>query len=426
MSPLSLTLMSLTVAVLSLVAGVVSQDVSLPAQSVYIQPSSFAVLGSSYDWRVNSSMTFDPSDSSAPIFQIFDPDFLNILGSEPSLRVIASNPDFAFAHEAPVWVPDSDEVFFTSNAAGHLGHSGLDQNNQMGKISLQEVAAAIRNGTGSINVTVTSQLELDDAVQMTNGGTGPYKGNLLIMNQGRGELPANMVAINPYPPYNVTVLLDNFFGRQFNSLNDVKVHPSGEIFFTDSSLHRGPFILYTKALKPNPAPVPREFAMAIQLGMRGSESQASRDKAWTRPLSCRNITEGRARETRWDTFDIRLHQTNHIRLFSAMPGIAWTSLSRRDGAQVMPKVETAPFFPQPSPFCPLFTYPARQLWEHPQACRRYHPNVIARMTCAGIWSIVVTTRTTWKSIVSSGQPHGAIEDVSEKVESKARLKTFLA
>ncbi|KAF9040264.1 D-lactonohydrolase-like protein [Hymenopellis radicata] len=233
MSPLSLTLMSLTVAVLSLVAGVVSQDVSLPAQSVYIQPSSFAVLGSSYDdWRVNSSMMFDPSNSSAPIFQIFDPDFLNILGSEPSLRLIASNPDFAFAHEAPVWVPDSDEVFFTSNAAGHLGHSGLDQNNQMGKISLQEVAAAIRNGTGSINVTVTS-LELDDAVQMTNGGTGPYKGNLLIMNQGRGELPANMVAINPYPPYNVTVLLDNFFGRQFNSLNDVKVHPSGEIFFTD-------------------------------------------------------------------------------------------------------------------------------------------------------------------------------------------------
>ncbi len=68
---------------------------------------------------------------------------------------------------------------------------------------------------------------------MTNGGTGPYKGNLLIMNQGRGALPANMVAINPYPPYNVTVLLDNFFGRQFNSLNDVKVHPSGEIFFTD-------------------------------------------------------------------------------------------------------------------------------------------------------------------------------------------------
>jgi len=27
--------------------------------------------------------------------------------------------------------------------------------------------------------------------------------------------------------------LDNFFGRQFNSLNDIKIHPSGKLFFTD-------------------------------------------------------------------------------------------------------------------------------------------------------------------------------------------------
>ncbi|KAF9040263.1 hypothetical protein BDZ89DRAFT_1060685, partial [Hymenopellis radicata] len=46
------------------------------------------------------------------------------------------------------------------------------------------------------------------------------------------------------------------------------------------------------------------------------------------------------------------------------------------------------------------------------------------MTCARI-PVYVTARGTWKSIVS-GQQHGAIEDVSEKVESKARLKTFLA
>ena len=99
---------------------------------------------------------FDPTNSTAPVFQVFDQDFLTILGSDPSLRRITSNPDFAFAHEAPVWVPDTDEVFFTSNAGGDLGHSGFDANNQMGKISLEEVAEAIANGTESINVTVTS------------------------------------------------------------------------------------------------------------------------------------------------------------------------------------------------------------------------------------------------------------------------------
>lgn len=83
---------------------------------------------------------------------------------------------------------------------------------------------------------------------MTNGGTGPYKGKVLLVTSGRAELPPSIVLVDPHPPYNVTVLLDNFFGtplsvskhlthlgqgRQFNSLNDIKVHPSGNIFFTD-------------------------------------------------------------------------------------------------------------------------------------------------------------------------------------------------
>jgi gluconolactonase len=45
-----------------------------------------------------------------------------------------------------------------------------------------------------------------------------------------------VVLVNPRPPFNATVLLDNFFGRQFNSLNDVKIHPtSKKVFFTDKT-----------------------------------------------------------------------------------------------------------------------------------------------------------------------------------------------
>ena len=69
---------------------------------------------------------------------------------------------------------------------------------------------------------------------MTNGGTGPYKSSLLLVTSGRGLLPPSIVLGNPEPPYNVTILLNNFFGRQFNSLNDIKVHPSGKFFFTDT------------------------------------------------------------------------------------------------------------------------------------------------------------------------------------------------
>ena len=69
---------------------------------------------------------------------------------------------------------------------------------------------------------------------MTNGGTGPFKNNLILITSGRGPLPPSIALVNPRAPHNATVLLDNFFGRQFNSLNDIKIHPkSGILFFTD-------------------------------------------------------------------------------------------------------------------------------------------------------------------------------------------------
>jgi len=70
---------------------------------------------------------------------------------------------------------------------------------------------------------------------MTNGGTGPLKSSLVLITSGRGLLPPSIALVNPKEPHNVTVLLDNFFGRQFNALNDVKIHPTtGVMFFTDA------------------------------------------------------------------------------------------------------------------------------------------------------------------------------------------------
>jgi gluconolactonase len=74
---------------------------------------------------------------------------------------------------------------------------------------------------------------------MTNGGTGPFHGDLVLITSGRGTAPPSIVRVNPDPPHNTTVLLDNFLGRQFNSLNDIKVHPtSGALFFTDPTCVR--------------------------------------------------------------------------------------------------------------------------------------------------------------------------------------------
>jgi len=210
---------------------------SLPPQTVLVDPRASNVLGSNATFRDNTFSTFfNPTNTTAPFFQVFDPSFLTILGHSPSIRSVISDPTFAFAHEAPIYLESTDEVAFTSNAGGPLGRSDLNNNNQVSKISLKEVAEAIQragSGVKDVNVTLT-KLDLPDTVQMTNGGTGPLRGSLLLANSGRGSLPPSLTLANPEPPYNATVLLDNYFGRQFNSLNDVKIHPKSKaIFFTD-------------------------------------------------------------------------------------------------------------------------------------------------------------------------------------------------
>ncbi|KAJ2926444.1 hypothetical protein H1R20_g10650, partial [Candolleomyces eurysporus] len=208
-----------------------------------VDPASFAVLDK---FRSSGSVPFNPTSSAPPFIQVFDPGFYSILGPNPSLTEIASNATFAFAHEAPIYHSDTDEMFFSTNNGGALGNSGLNKNNLIGKISMTAVEAALASGQSPANVPI-ELLNFPESIQMTNGGTGPYNGSLLLITSGRGDRPPSIAIANPRPPYNATVLLNNFFGRQFNSLNDIKVHPTGKIFFTD--------VTYGSVLGFRPTPV---------------------------------------------------------------------------------------------------------------------------------------------------------------------------
>ncbi|KAF8506396.1 calcium-dependent phosphotriesterase [Hysterangium stoloniferum] len=204
----------------------VAQGVKLPAQTVLIDIPGLAVLGDNGVFRT-SGTPFNPTNHTSPFFQVWDMRFLDILGPNPSVKIIAERDDFAFAHEAPIWDPASDRVFFASNDGGKLGMSDLNHNNQVSFINLKDV-----KGSDPQNITFT-KVPISPDVQMVNGGT-PYKDNLLFISSGRGNSPPGLSLVNPNPPFNSTTILDNLHGRQFNSLNDAKVHPkSGAIFFTD-------------------------------------------------------------------------------------------------------------------------------------------------------------------------------------------------
>ncbi|KAF8192980.1 hypothetical protein BJ912DRAFT_924694 [Pholiota molesta] len=101
----------------------------LPPQSVFVDPLSFAVLGPNGHFR----------------------------SPNPSFHEIAVNPSFAFTHEAPIYVPETDEVFFSSNDGSDLRHNDLNHNNQIGKVSMQDVEAAFKNLKQSTTIAVTFQ-----------------------------------------------------------------------------------------------------------------------------------------------------------------------------------------------------------------------------------------------------------------------------
>ncbi|KAL9709530.1 hypothetical protein Ac2012v2_007269 [Leucoagaricus gongylophorus] len=214
---------------------IANANAKLPPQAIFIEPRSFAVLSNNFPFRTDSlSQHFNPTNATPPIFQVFNQAFLDILGPEASIVEIASNATFAFAHEAPVYVPTTDEVFFASNDGGSLGNSDLNHNNMVFKLSLADAERALQRSGGRVVDVPIIHVKLDESVQMTNGGTGPFRGDIILVNSGRGSLPPNVVLVNPRPPNNVTVLLNNFYGRQFNSINDVKVLPGTDIlFFTD-------------------------------------------------------------------------------------------------------------------------------------------------------------------------------------------------
>lgn len=134
-------------------------DPAAALRSQLVDPRDSNVLGINGAFRQSATEEFfNPTNATPPFLQVFHPDFLQILGPSATIRAVAANATFAFAHEAPIWNPGTDEVFFASNDGGMFGMSDIDHNNQVAKISLKDVAAAIRasgRDIAPVNVTVT-------------------------------------------------------------------------------------------------------------------------------------------------------------------------------------------------------------------------------------------------------------------------------
>ncbi|EAS30752.3 gluconolactonase [Coccidioides immitis RS] len=164
--------------------------------------------------------------SPVPRFVAFDARFIrDIIGPEtdsPQLTLIEKR-SYQFAHEAGVYIKPTNSVYFTANFQ------------TCDPIELY----AINCDTHEI-----SKLDYPDVVQ-ANGACN-FDDKVLYCAQGDLSRPSGLVLVDPVTG-RAEMLINNFQGRHFNSVNDVVVHHgTGDIWFTD------PTYGYAQAFRPSP------------------------------------------------------------------------------------------------------------------------------------------------------------------------------
>lgn len=194
----------------------------LCADEQMLLPSAHAVLpaGFSRDPFSDSILDTDAAELAVPAtcpFIATDPAFLEVLGPKPVVRVLASGVP-GFAHEAGVYVPSTSggEVWFTSNLI--TTEYGDDR-----AASVASPRLKARVNVQTVDLTTGIVRAVPTAIQTGNGAC-PYGSKLLFCDQGDDFTPSALTILDPVT-HAVTPILNNFHGRQFNSLNDVIVLP---------------------------------------------------------------------------------------------------------------------------------------------------------------------------------------------------------
>ncbi|KAJ5330546.1 hypothetical protein N7476_000329 [Penicillium atrosanguineum] len=182
-----------------------------------------------------SSMTHSATASMASAstvpseFSVYDNAFYKILGSAPTLDMIHENQSYPFAHEASVYIPSSETLFMSSNIFTDPITGEKTIKITKARVSENPVTAEIINTT----------------VPMPNGGVNHGAG-ILWTGQGTMNSTGGLFQMSVESPYKAELVVGGFYGRQFNSPNDVVVSSDGSYWFTD------PVYAWRQGLRPKP------------------------------------------------------------------------------------------------------------------------------------------------------------------------------
>ncbi|KAK2591366.1 hypothetical protein QQS21_010943 [Conoideocrella luteorostrata] len=168
-----------------------------------------------------ASSTAAAAVSYASSFAVFQEPVKQLFGSSPTLEVLHENKSHPFAHEGGVFIEKDNTLFITSNRFN-------DSVTEQQRIQITRVSLPPSNDAKSIRLEEVQT----DHVPMANGGVN-YKDGVLFCAQGTLNTSGGLAFMESKPPYKSELLLTSFYGRDFNSLNDVAVHSDGSVWFTD-------------------------------------------------------------------------------------------------------------------------------------------------------------------------------------------------
>jgi sugar lactone lactonase YvrE len=142
---------------------------------------------------------------------------LSLLGKHPTHEFIVQLPE-AF-HEAPVYVPETNELYFSQMSLDVLAQPVIHLNDSPPTLSYKVASPPIYSAQGGIYHKGLIYFT-------TGGGNASYEARpgIVTLNATTGKSE---------------VLLNNYFGWYLNSPDDIAIDSNGDIWFTDNSYSYG-------------------------------------------------------------------------------------------------------------------------------------------------------------------------------------------
>ena len=173
---------------------------------------------------------------------MYSDEFANIVGENPSLNLIITDPRAPFFHSGGAWVSRLRTLYLTSNLIRDNEPSAVSSAHKRTEITKIEFSGRSDFSRDKVRCPERSYMAAGCAVYPNGDSNG-----IVICAQGSLREPAGLVYIDTKRPHKPRMLVNNFHGRPFNSPCDVVSSPlDGSVYFID------PAYGYERGFRPKP------------------------------------------------------------------------------------------------------------------------------------------------------------------------------